>query len=77
MKPQLLDLREERCPRALLLAKRHLVSLRANEIATIYVIEMGSIKDIERYLINNDYSYQTIERDGYWRIEDIKRDFTG
>jgi len=73
MKPQLLDLREERCPKALLLAKRHVVSLRDDEIATIYVIEASSIKDIERYLHNNGYDYQKVELDDCWSIQDIKR----
>lgn len=73
MEPQLLDLREERCPRALLLAKRHVMTLSQDEVAKIYVIEHGSLKDIERYLQSSGYDYQKVALDDYWSIENIAR----
>ncbi|MGF1695849.1 sulfurtransferase TusA family protein [Vibrio kyushuensis] len=47
---QLLDLRCERCPMALLLAKRFIAKLIDGEVAEIYVSDPNSQHDIERYL---------------------------
>ncbi len=47
MTPNILDLRQERCPMALLLAKRHSVKLEVGQSLSIYVSDNNSsMKDI-------------------------------
>ncbi len=60
MKPNILDLREERCPMALLLAKRHTKSLALNQSMHIWVKERQSMNDIEHYLREHGF---TVERE--------------
>lgn len=50
MEPNILDLRQQRCPLALLLAKRHTVQLNAGESLTILLSDPSSKRDIEAYL---------------------------
>ncbi|MGY3570414.1 sulfurtransferase TusA family protein [Vibrio paucivorans] len=58
MKPNILDLREERCPMALLLAKRHIAKLSNNEVATLYISDPSSKRDIERFLQSKSYKIE-------------------
>ncbi|MEZ9174946.1 sulfurtransferase TusA family protein [Vibrio kanaloae] len=55
MTPNILDLRQERCPMALLLAKRHSVKLEVGQSLSIYVSDNSSMKDIVRFLSQNTY----------------------
>ncbi len=50
MTPNILDLRQERCPMALLLAKRHSVKLEVGQSLIIYVSDNSSMKDIVTFL---------------------------
>lgn len=50
MTANILDLRSERCPMALLLAKRRSKILNCGESLTIYVSDQASMSDILRYL---------------------------
>ncbi|WP_052878919.1 sulfurtransferase TusA family protein [Vibrio coralliirubri] len=55
MTPNILDLRQERCPMALLLAKRHSVKLEVGQSLSIYVSDNSSMKDIVTYLSKQAY----------------------
>ncbi|WP_117235174.1 sulfurtransferase TusA family protein [Vibrio maerlii] len=49
MKANILDLRRERCPMALLLAKRESKSLKTGSKLSIYVQDAASLQDMLRY----------------------------
>ncbi|CAV19472.1 sulfurtransferase TusA family protein [Vibrio sp. 10N.222.54.F12] len=55
MTPNILDLRQERCPMALLLAKRHSVKLEVGQSLSIYVSDNSSMKDIVTFLSKQAY----------------------
>ncbi|MCX2756839.1 sulfurtransferase TusA family protein [Vibrio sp. Sgm 22] len=55
MTPNILDLRQERCPMALLLAKRHSVKLEVGQTLSIYVSDISSMKDIVTFLSKQTY----------------------
>lgn len=55
MTPNILDLRQERCPMALLLAKRHSVKLEVGQSLSIYVSDNSSMKDIVTFLLKQAY----------------------
>ncbi|MDW6017784.1 sulfurtransferase TusA family protein [Vibrio plantisponsor] len=65
MEPNILDLRQQRCPMALLLAKRHTAQLEAGDSVTILISDSSSFKDIESYLLKQDYLCQSVKCDGY------------
>lgn len=50
MESILLDLREQRCPMALLLVKRAVAALLPRELLTILIADPASQRDIEQYL---------------------------
>lgn len=50
MEPILLDLRQQRCPIALLLAKRATAALLHNQSLTILIADPASLHDIEQYM---------------------------
>ncbi|MFI3276101.1 sulfurtransferase TusA family protein [Vibrio sp.] len=54
MTPNILDLRQERCPMALL-AKRHSVKLEVGQTLSIYVSDISSMKDIVTFLSKQAY----------------------
>lgn len=58
MEIQSLDLREQRCPMALLLAKRACTLLEQGQQITLYVTDSGALKDIPRYLENNGFVFE-------------------
>lgn len=58
MESNILDLRAERCPMALLLAKRYANALKPGESARILVTEPQSMRDITQYLQGADYLCQ-------------------
>ncbi|MGD8108870.1 sulfurtransferase TusA family protein [Vibrio sp. TRT 21S02] len=72
MKPNILDLREERCPMALLLAKRHTKLLALGEVMQIWVVETHSMKDIKRYLRKYGYTVACEAQDDYYCLQVTK-----
>jgi TusA-related sulfurtransferase len=72
MEPNILDLRQERCPMALLLAKRHTKGLTVGEQTQILVSDSNSMKDITRFLHNHLFSLTCEEMNSYYRMQVIK-----
>ncbi len=58
MEIQSLDLREQRCPMALLLAKRACALLGQGQQLALYVTDNGALKDIPRYLEGNGFVFE-------------------
>ncbi|WP_028024691.1 sulfurtransferase TusA family protein [Enterovibrio calviensis] len=58
MEIQSLDLREHRCPMALLMAKRACAKLGQGEQLALYVLDSGTVKDIPRYLNSNGFDFE-------------------
>ncbi|MDD1792589.1 sulfurtransferase TusA family protein [Enterovibrio makurazakiensis] len=58
MEIQSLDLREHRCPMALLMAKRACATLGQGEQIALYVLDSGTVKDIPRYLNGNGFDFE-------------------
>lgn len=72
MEPNILDLRQQRCPLALLLAKRHTVQMNAGESLTILLSDPGSKRDIEAYLHQQAFRLRCESDDGYSSLHIIK-----
>ncbi len=72
MEPNILDLRQQRCPMTLLLAKRHTAQLVTGESVTILINDTSSLKDIESYLLNHNYSCSNSLSDGYYSLTVVK-----
>ncbi|MFY2509334.1 sulfurtransferase TusA family protein [Vibrio pectenicida] len=76
MKQNILDLRQERCPMALLLVKllvkRHTKEMGAGQKAIIYVSGHDSLSDIKRFLLKQSFKWICEELDGYFRVQVIK-----
>lgn len=53
---QTLNLASERCPLALLLAKRASKNLRSNQSIEMIISDVGARQDISRYLRNNGFN---------------------
>ncbi|PKF50620.1 sulfurtransferase TusA family protein [Enterovibrio nigricans] len=64
MEIQSLDLREQRCPMALLLAKRACASLEQGQRIALYVTDAGALRDIPRYLLQHGYLVEHQELEG-------------
>lgn len=56
MESNILDLRKQRCPMALLLAKRHTAQMQCGDELTILITDSASKQDIEKYLTSNGFS---------------------
>jgi len=72
MELNILDLRQQRCPMTLLLAKRHTAQLVTGESVTILISEQSSLKDIESYLRNHNYSCSNSLNEGYYSLKVVK-----
>lgn len=72
MEPNILDLRQQRCPMALLLAKRHTVQLVLGEVLDIWLNDVSSGQDIEKYLSAHGFRCQWNTSPGYFRLKVIK-----
>ncbi|AMG29963.1 sulfurtransferase TusA family protein [Grimontia hollisae] len=59
MEIQSLDLREQRCPMALLLAKRACGSLKQGQQIALYIADSGALKDIPRYLEKHGFVFES------------------
>ncbi|KOO02118.1 sulfurtransferase TusA family protein [Vibrio nereis] len=66
MEPNILDLRQERCPLALLLAKRHTNGLKVGEQCDILVCDASSMGDIKKYLQKQMVKFTCEELEGYF-----------
>ncbi len=63
-----LDLREQRCPIALLLAKRHVIALTLGEKCTILVQDASSKSDIVRFLSQHSFQVDCVEFYNYYSL---------
>ncbi len=72
MKPYILDLREEGCPMALLLAKKKAAQLGDRELM-IQIRDISSIKDIVRYFETHGFLVQTENIQQYYLITVYKK----
>ncbi|EGU37774.1 hypothetical protein VII00023_16721 [Vibrio ichthyoenteri ATCC 700023] len=67
-----LDLRDQRCPLALLLAKRHVVEMMAGETCTILVQDSSSKSDIIRFLSQHQFEIECVELCNYYSLNVMK-----
>ena len=72
MEQNVLDLRDERCPMALLLVKRRVKDMAMGQEASIYVADQQSFFDIKRFLLKQSFRVFCDESDGYYRVKLIK-----
>lgn len=63
-----LDLREERCPLALLLAKRNVAKLTSGERLDILVTDSSSMNDIISYLDKQPYKVELDNLENWYCI---------
>lgn len=72
MEQKVLDLRQERCPMALLLAKRHTKGLTSGDQIEILLSDSNSMHDITRFLQKHLFSLTCKDMDGYYSMQVIK-----
>ncbi|PSW09781.1 sulfurtransferase TusA family protein [Photobacterium sanctipauli] len=60
METLLLNLTTERCPMALLLAKRATKTLVVGQQIEIHITDTGARQDIPRYLINHGFNIEVL-----------------
>ncbi len=72
MELNILDLRQQRCPMALLLAKRHTAQLKNGESTTILVCDPGSRHDIQSFLLRQQFACQCQSHAAYFSLHVIK-----
>lgn len=75
MEPNILDLRQERCPMALLIAKRHTKSLTGGEQVQILVSDASSMTDITQYLNRHLFHLSCEQIDGYYCMQVTKESY--
>ena len=68
MEPNILDLRQQRCPLALLLAKRHTNQLKIGEECCILIREQSSMSDIQNVLHKHAFALSIEEMDDHFRM---------
>lgn len=73
MKQNILDLREERCPMALLLAKRRTVSLKEGEYLTIQISDISSMQDIISFLRLKLFHVESVAHCDFYIITVLKQ----
>ena len=74
MKPNILDLRQERCPMALLLAKRHSVKLENGQSLLIHIADQSSMTDIVSFLSKHAFSVEIEACSGHHQIQVTKKE---
>ncbi|MEL7291980.1 MAG: sulfurtransferase TusA family protein [Pseudomonadota bacterium] len=72
MESNILDLRGQGCPLALLLAKRHTNQLVPGEQVQLLISDSSSVKDITRYLQQQAYALSVEEAEGYYCMQVTK-----
>lgn len=75
MEPNILDLRQERCPMALLLAKRHTKGLNIGEQIQILVSDSSSMNDITCFLQKHLFQINCEQMDGYYSVQVTKESY--
>ena len=73
MRSMLLDLSQQRCPMALLMAKRHIVNLfhsktEVHQQLMIKIVDSSSKRDIENYLLAQGYKVSCHSASGYFTL---------
>jgi len=63
-----LDLRDQRCPLSLLLAKRHTMALEQGEQITILVADSSSNSDIIRFLGQHAFDVRCAELGSFYSL---------
>ncbi|WP_159738193.1 sulfurtransferase TusA family protein [Vibrio atypicus] len=66
MELNILDLRRERCPLALLLAKRHTNQLQVGEKCCILIRDHNSMRDIKKFLQKQPFEFSQEEMDDHF-----------
>ena len=72
MEPNILDLRQERCPMALLLAKRHTKGLNPGDKVQILISDSSSMNDITRFLKKHLFQLNCEQMNGYYSMQVTK-----
>lgn len=73
MEPNILDLREERCPMALLLAKRRAILLQEGESLSIQVSDTSSMQDIVSFLRLKQFDIESVAHRSFYTITVLKQ----
>ena len=68
MEANILDLRQQRCPLALLLAKRHANQLQVGEQCCILIREPSSFRDIQAFLQKHAFQLLLEDAEEHFRI---------
>ncbi|MFB9134956.1 sulfurtransferase TusA family protein [Vibrio olivae] len=68
MKPNILDLRDERCPMALLLAKRH-INHSEQQAYTLWVGDKSAKTDIVNCLHLQGFKVECTHMEGYYCLD--------
>jgi len=74
MKPNILDLRQERCPMALLLAKRHTARLEVGQSLSIYMTDQSSMQDTMNFLKRQAFVVESEANSDYHHIKVLKKE---
>ncbi|MGF1755663.1 sulfurtransferase TusA family protein [Vibrio makurazakiensis] len=74
MEPNILDLRTERCPMALLLAKRHTAKLEVGQSLDIYISDKSSMQDTMNFLSRHSFSVDSEANLDYFHLKVIKKE---
>ncbi|TKF20480.1 sulfurtransferase TusA family protein [Vibrio genomosp. F6] len=73
MEPNILDLREERCPMALLLAKRRAILLQEGESLSIQISDTSSMQDIVSFLRLKQFDIVSVAHRSSYTITVLKQ----
>ncbi|WP_428771809.1 sulfurtransferase TusA family protein [Vibrio sp.] len=68
MEPYIVDLRAQRCPMALLLAKRHASEMTVGQSLTMLIQDISSANDIELYLSRHGFEVKRQANAGHLSI---------
>ncbi|MGF1908070.1 sulfurtransferase TusA family protein [Vibrio kasasachensis] len=63
-----LDLRDQRCPLSLLLAKRHVMALQEGDQMLILIADPSSKSDIIRFLNQHTFNVDCAELSGFYSL---------
>ncbi|ROV61993.1 sulfurtransferase TusA family protein [Vibrio ponticus] len=63
-----LDLRDQRCPMSLLLAKRRAVELEQGDTLTILIADPSSKSDIISFLQRNSFEVESTQNSNYYSL---------
>lgn len=72
MEPNILDLRQYRCPMTLLLTKRHTSLLAIGQTMTILISDSSSVRDVQFYLQQQGFLYHYQPVADYFSLSIVK-----